>query len=269
MDGKTIYGNYIDRTGRLLIPFQYDTIAPYVPGYLRAVRRNGKWGFLDSLANVAVAPQYDDIDADSLFFWQNRRRVGLAGRWGFMDGRSGRIVVPIRYGATRPSQSAFVWVRQNGRWGCLNARNHVVIPFRYADAQPFDPSGLAAVRQHKTWGVVDTSGRIVAGFRYDTVFAFREGRAMVGRAGRFGFIDPAGREVVPIRYKQLSPSLNGRAFANSWGLFVTLDRQGRWVGVKLQTATLNGLLIVLVGLVAAEWFRRRYRHRQFTHPQRL
>ena len=79
-----VRGNYIDRKGRLLIPGKYDIIAPYFPGYLRPVRKNGKWGSLDSVANVAIALQYDDIDTDSAFFWQNLRRVGIAGKYEFM-----------------------------------------------------------------------------------------------------------------------------------------------------------------------------------------
>lgn len=125
-----VRGNYIDHQGRLLVPWKYDTIAPYYSGYSRPVRKKGKWGFVDSSASLVVAMQYDDVDEDSTFFWQHLRRVGVGEQFGFINPKNGQLVVPIHYEDSKPSQSAFVWVRKQGKWGCLTERGKLVIPFQ-------------------------------------------------------------------------------------------------------------------------------------------
>ncbi len=260
VDGDNIYGNYIDRKGRLLIPWKYDTIAPYFPGYLRPVRKNGKWGFLDSVANVAIALQYDDIDADSAFFWQTLRRVGIDGRYGFMNPRTGSLAVPLAYQDSKPSQSGLVWVKQAGRWGCLNSAGQVIIPFRYTDARPFE-QGRAVVQVADKQGLINTSGRVLARIEYDTILAFQENRAIVRRGALFGFLDETGSEIIPAEYDRVSAFSNGRAFATRRGLFITLNPAGEWVTVKLQPMTLKILIGALVCLFVAGLVWWRYRAR--------
>lgn len=192
IDGNLIYGNYIDRQGRLLIPGKYDTLVPYSRGYLRPARKNGRWGFLDSTASLAVAMQYDDVDQDSAFFWQRLRRVGIAGRFGFMDMRDGRIVVPLQYEDSKPSQSDWVWVRQGGRWGCLDKRSKMAVSFLYDDVRPFGKD-LATVQKGHKWGLINTAGRLLTSMQYDGIRPFQEGRAVVQVADQFGFMDEQGR----------------------------------------------------------------------------
>jgi hypothetical protein len=47
----------IDKTGKTVIPFQYDNFYPYYFG-LAAFSQNGKWGYLDAQGNVAIPAQY-------------------------------------------------------------------------------------------------------------------------------------------------------------------------------------------------------------------
>lgn len=257
INGKTIYGNYIDRSGRLLIPRKYDTIAPYQPGYLRPVCKNGKWGFLDSLAQIAVPLQYDDIDTDSSFFWQNLRRVGQGNRFGFLNPQTGQLVVPIRFEATQPSQRPVLWVRQRNRWGLIDNQQQPIIQPRYEGVTPFDAQGLSIVQQDSFFGLVDTQGKVLIPLMYERILAFQEDRAVVGRNGKFGFITTDGYEMIPTVYDQVSPFSNGQAFAKRWGLFITLDKAGHWVGWKFQTSTLKWISAILAILIGTGWWIRR------------
>ena len=255
-----VRGNYIDHQGRLLVPWKYDTIAPYFPGYLRPVRKNGKWGFLDSLARV-VRLQYDDIDKDSAYFWQNLRRVRLVGRVGFMDTRNGQVIIAPKYEDSKPSQSALVWVSENGRWGCLNKLGQVIIPFQYHEVRPFE-HGLSVVGKKGQWGLIDTTGKLLAPIRYDNILSFQDGRAVVKYNDKYGFLAPNGSLIIPTKYNEVSHFKNGQAYATYWGLFVTLDREGRWTKIKLQTTTLQALAFITVFIIVAglTWSRkRRYR----------
>lgn len=261
-----VRGNYIDHQGRLLVPWKYDTIAPYYPGYLRAVRKDGKWGFLDSTARLAVPLVYDDIDADSAFFWQNRQRVGQARRYGFMDAHTGMLLILLQFESTLSSQTAIVWGQKNGQWGCIDSSGHVVIPFQYADANPFDAQGRAVVKQRGKWGLIDTAGKMLTSFRYDNILPFQEERAIVKRDNKYGFIDLQGREVIPAHYDRVSQFSDGQAFAKRWGLFITVDNEGNWIQVKFQTATLLWLIISLICLIAIGWmwYKNQVRLRHIT-----
>ncbi len=253
-----VRGNYIDHQGRLLVPWKYDTIAPYFVGYLRPVRKNGKWGFLDSLARVVVRLQYDDIDQDSAYFWQNLRRVGLAGRYGFIDPRSGRVIVPLQYEASKPSQSSYIWVSQHGKWGCLSKRDKLIIPFAYDDVRPFE-GNLSAVKKGNKWGLLDTTGKVVTPLQYEAIFAFVEDRAVVKHHNKFGFVNISGREVIPAVYSKVSPFTAGQAYATRWGLFIRLAPDGHWLGFKLDPGTLTLIVIVLLIVLAVSyyWWTRR------------
>lgn len=263
INGETIYGNYIDRKGRLLIPWQYDTIAPYTPGYVRAVRKAGKWGFLDSLAVIKVPLQYTDIDQDSAFFWQELRRVGINGHFGFMNPHTGESVISLRYEATKPSQTALVWVQLHNRWGCINRLGRVVIPFAFTDARPFG-QGVSIVQKGHRWGLIDTTGRILTPIQYDEIFPFQEARAIIKTNGKAGFLNLDGQVIIPATFSQVSHFKNGYAYAKKWGLFIKLDRQGDWVTVKLQSATLYWLTVVagLLLLATLLWYRQQQRIRR-------
>lgn len=47
----------IDKTGRTVLPFQYDGFYPYSQG-LAAFKENGKWGYIDEKGQVAIPAQY-------------------------------------------------------------------------------------------------------------------------------------------------------------------------------------------------------------------
>lgn len=251
-----VRGNYIDHTGRLLVPWKYDTIAPYQPGYLRPVRKNGKWGLLDSLANVAVPLQYDDIDTDNSFFWLHLRRVGIGKHYGFINPKTGQLVVPLRYEATLPSKRPVLWVRQNNKWGIINRQQNTVISPRYNDASSFDEHGISIIKKDSLYGLVNVQGRELTPIQYELIMPFQEDRAVVKRGGRLGFITVDGREIIPTVYDEVSQFASEQAFAKRWGLFITLDQNGHWLRWKLQTQTLLWVLTIIAISIGARWWIR-------------
>jgi hypothetical protein len=246
-NGNNIYGNYIDREGNLLIPRKFDTIAPYVLGYLRPVKKAGKWGFVDSMAILRVFPQFTDIDTQNKFFWQKLRRVGLEGRFGFLDTQNGKLVIPLRYEDTKPSMFNHVWIREKHLWGCLNKAGRLFIEFKYTNVYPSE-KGVSIVQQSGKWGVIDTTGQMLTEIMYDEIMPFHEAEAVFKMNGKFGFLGLDGQEKIKATYSQVSSFKQGYAFAIKWGLFIKLNKDGNWVSVKLQRVTLKWL-IICVGLL--------------------
>lgn len=56
IDGKW---GAIDKTGKVVIPFEYDALHPFVEG-LAAFQKDGKAGYLDCDGNIIIRPEYND-----------------------------------------------------------------------------------------------------------------------------------------------------------------------------------------------------------------
>ena len=59
VDNNKKYG-FIDRTGKLVIPLQYDSVGVFSEG-LAAVKSNGKVGFVDKTGKVVIPLKYEDF----------------------------------------------------------------------------------------------------------------------------------------------------------------------------------------------------------------
>jgi hypothetical protein len=65
-EGRTTVGSgkkkgMIDRTGREFIPVVYDELGDYFTDGLLMAKMNGKWGFIDSLNQVIIPFEYEEV----------------------------------------------------------------------------------------------------------------------------------------------------------------------------------------------------------------
>ena len=65
---------FINRTGKVLIPFQFDKADNFYEG-LAAVRQNRLWGFIDLKGNWVIKPKYDFIQSS----FRNGKAYGKIG----------------------------------------------------------------------------------------------------------------------------------------------------------------------------------------------
>ena len=157
------YG-YLDRTGRLLIPGEFDLASSFSGG--RAVVLIG-----------------DDC-----------RRM----RHGYID-VAGNPVIPLKLTATSDFQNGLAIVRRRGRkWRnttlVINLSGQVILEVPYRYVQPFS-EGLAAVSTGDLYGFIDITGRWVIEPQFDQVGAFTDGLAEAYRGDWYVLIDNRGRFV--------------------------------------------------------------------------
>ncbi len=106
---------YLDRSGRLAIPYQFDTYfaedhyANFSEG-LAIVFENGRIGFIDREGRIAISPRF----ADARPFREGFALVQLSGAegdlFGFID-RSGTMAIEARYTAARSFSEGLAAVR--------------------------------------------------------------------------------------------------------------------------------------------------------------
>jgi hypothetical protein len=198
---------FIDRTGKIVIPPQFDNVGEFHSG-LAAVNyetpgKPSQWEFIDKSGKVVVGP-------------------GAGGTYGFSDGLAlvmdtrsasfidthGKTVFKPEAGSgiakvcnfheglaavTKYDRITSTTVVQpiNGHAGYIDHSGRIAIPFRYTDASDFS-EGLAAVKVNQLWGYIDKSGKFVIPATYQSAGRFSEGLAWVCEGIKSCYIDKSG-----------------------------------------------------------------------------
>ncbi|MEO7098594.1 MAG: WG repeat-containing protein [Luteolibacter sp.] len=153
--GYEIFGKYgfIDKKGRLVIPFLYEKAGE----------------FNDGLAPVAARRSKDQNELS----------------YGYVNPR-GEEVIPLHFQDARPFSEGFAAVKQAGKWRFIDINGNFTIKENFDDAQSFS-EGLAAVKLEETdWGFIDTKGKLVIPFAHSSWFKFSDGLSAAGTLGTPG-----------------------------------------------------------------------------------
>ena len=226
---------FIDKTGKEITSFQYDSTLDFREG-MAAVKKGSKIGFIDTTGKEAVPCTYDDTKG----FSQGLVAVKKGGKWGFI-GKTGEEVIPFQYDDATSFFQGLAGVKKNGKWGFINKTNEAVIDFQYDDAGTF-VNGLAPVKQGGKWGYIDKMGELVIPCAFDTAGYFSDGLAAVIQGGKWGYIDTTGKVVVPCKYGNAEPFSEGFAavYSSDGGSWGFIDTTGKEV-VPPKTFTENGV----------------------------
>ena len=149
---------YIDKTGRLIIPFKFDAADDFSEG-LAAVEIKEKTGYIDKTGKFVIPPRFLSgfpfSSGMALVVIRRFEKDKLhMNQLGYID-RSGKLVIQRQEALDSKSlhvtyqelffSEGLVRVEQNDKVGFIDKAGRQVIPPRYDDAQPFS-EGLAAVK---------------------------------------------------------------------------------------------------------------------------
>ena len=177
---------YIDKTGKVAFFVDYDSAWHFSEGRA-CVKRDGKYGYIDTTGAEVIPCQYTDL---SLFWDCDYFSDGLA------------------------------LARKDGKYGYIDTTGKEVIPCQYVSAGDFS-EGLAAVRKDQysyNHDIIDTTGAEVTSCRYKAIVGFSEGFAPVkSKDDKMGYIDRTGKEIVPCQYDIAMQFSEGLAFVGNNG----------------------------------------------------
>jgi len=194
---------FIDRTGRIVVPLQFDSANDFHEG-LGLVTAKGKKIFIDAGGRVIITPQFDIV---------NNFSEGLAA---------------VNIGETRIPNLGLI--SNPGRWGYIDRTGKLVIPLKFTHAENFS-EGLAAVRDGDRGGFIDHQGKFVFDVSLDVTLGFHEGVVGVLWKGTLTYFDRTGKRIpTTVDYGPKSNSF-------SEGL-VPLSIKGKW-GFMDQTGKLS------------------------------
>lgn len=200
-----LYG-VIDRTGREIIPFDYDEIEFTPDGSLLRVELNDRCGYMDLSGKYVIEPRYVNID---LFEGEYAVATlpldgpGLENNsfdFNYADGvidRQGNTVIPFDYDGLFLDENGLVRARQGEQWGCLNLENEVVVEFKYAALNGFvggyaaaavrvdlPPGSYDSLDYTLDWGVIDGEGNEILPFEYGQIYIGPDGLIETGTDGK-------------------------------------------------------------------------------------
>jgi len=152
---------------------------------LIAAEKEGKWGYADKTGNLVIAYQYDDASDFS-----NGLGVVVDGDWYGAIDATGETIVPFKYdylGDFSDGLSLFSKNR-NGLLGFIDIKGNEAIPAIWNMGLGFS-EGMAAVgikdNGDYKWGFIDTTGSLVIKPQYDAVYIENGEESSEARGGYF------------------------------------------------------------------------------------
>ncbi|WP_222876803.1 WG repeat-containing protein [Terrihabitans soli] len=186
---------YVDKTGKLRVPAEFDYGAAFVDG-LAAVEQDGKHFYIDTAGKTVVAPPpgFDDLSA----FVDGVAVVGKEGKYGLID-KTGKLVVEPNFDSIYADSGVLVALKE-ASYGILDKTGNWIAKPDFAAIGPFS-DGLAPAQQGERWGFIDTCGNWKIPAKYTFAIGFDGGPARVQIDEKWGLIDKTGKEITPVDKK--------------------------------------------------------------------
>lgn len=204
---------YIDKSGAYTITPRYIAAFPFVNGVARywtgAWTSINKYGIIDKTGREILPPQFDNILTD---FFEGVAPFRIGYKWGYVDTK-GEIVISARFAAAdRFSEGLAPVALKNEHdvfvWGYADRSGAFLVEPRFSRVSKFS-EGLAAVTDFDgKGGYIDKSGRMAIIPKFDGVGDFSDGTAQVFVRTTKTYLDIHGRRVE--RYKEGTINKRGR-----------------------------------------------------------
>jgi hypothetical protein len=165
-DGKS---GFIDQTGKLVIPFQFDKASDFHEG-LALVTVNGRKSFIDTTGRILFEAKYDVIRE-------------------FSEG-----LCAVNLGEKRIANIGLI--SEPGKWGYIDRTGKLAIPMKFTHAEDFS-EGLAAIKDGDNGAFIDHDTKKVFEVPLDVTLGVREGIVGVLYRGTLAYFDKAGKKISP------------------------------------------------------------------------
>lgn len=203
------YGNYAD--GAKTKPYygDWDFVGDFNDGVAYINKggwENGKYGVIDSNANLVVDFVYDRINR----FYNGYAIVRLDGKSGVVNTK-GEIIVNLIYDDISDYKEGYACVKRGGKYGFINMNGDVVVDFVFDIADVFSNGGapiMVAKFFSVQCGFIDYKGVLIVSWNKKKGFAPVKWLGCTGividlSTDKMGLIDNSGNIIVPLQYDNI------------------------------------------------------------------
>ena len=231
---KTLHYGLMDRSGKIVLPVEYDVISEFHSGFA-TVQRGDKVGLINKEGKIVIDLSYHGISIldNGYVLLQKNQHMALAKT-------SGEIIIPLGvYHTIDLEPNGMLNVRKGTRRGLVDFQGRVLFPLKYRNLGTLGEDlvrvgkykvALIRIRSGVYWGWADVKRNKVIRVKYMEAGNFDQGVApfKISKKG-WGLIGENGQFVLP-----LSPTLEelrdfkyGLARAKSEGKWGWIDHSGK------------------------------------------
>ncbi|WP_333819049.1 WG repeat-containing protein [Ohtaekwangia sp.] len=161
---------------------------------LRAILKNGKYGFIDSQGRLRIANRYEGVQK----FSEGLAPAKIRGHWGYINHQD-QIAIQPAYDEVTDFKNGVAFVRLKQLWGTIDKTGKVLLPVRYQRIALL-PTKNFLITINDQEGLADASGKILILPRYPKLEDVGNGFAIVARDGKYGVINLQGISTIPLIY---------------------------------------------------------------------
>jgi hypothetical protein len=213
----------IDFNGRVLtatkpIP-EVEKVFPESEG-MRGVKRDGKFGFIDSEGRLRVANRYENIGV----FKEGLAPVKILGKWGYVTPFD-KIIINPTYEQVNEFGGGCAVVKRNGKTGMIDRDGKVILVVRYDKIERQLDNKKFILTLNNLKGLADEKGNVLIEPRFDQLDIIDDDHILVSN-GKWGVLSSNGLSLVPMIYDQL-------LFVKEKGVYLAL-KNSEWQSLELQ-----------------------------------
>lgn len=200
------YG-YINRTGKVVIPVQYEEANNFSEGLAMVLveeNEKGKYGFIDKEGKIVITPQFEKAYYG---FKEGMAPIKLGNKYGFIN-KEGKIAITPTYDDVNLFTNGLAAARMGGDlWGFIDKEGKWKINPQFEAVTGFNNSGISGVKtttNHK-WGFINKSGETTIESQFESVLGtFVDGIAITELDDKYGVIGTDGKYKVNPQYERVS-----------------------------------------------------------------
>ncbi len=195
-DGSELHVDFEGRvTSSVVAVVEVEKVVPESEG-MRGIKRDGKYGFIDSKGRLRVANRYEGIGQ----FREGLAPIKILGKWGYVNNLD-KIIINPSYETAEEFSNGVAIVKRNGKFGLLDKEGKVILAARYDEVKRDDNKFILAT--DKLRGLADEKGNVLIEPRFDLLEVIDTDQVLVNHRGKWGVLSSTGMNLVPMLYDQL------------------------------------------------------------------
>lgn len=199
-----------DSTGSSILGDSIENWSQFSNG-LAGIQKDYQWGFINKSGNIVIDFQYDEVYP----FINGVALVKMKKKWEVIN-KNNEPITPSGHCFSvsppyRTSEFIVICNCKSKKWGMISSAGEVVIPFEYKYIS-YRGNGIAKVMNDKNEEFLyhSRAGKTLGPLGY--IGSFQDGMLRFKLDGKFGFIDELGKVRVPPMYDFAEDYVDGRSF---------------------------------------------------------
>lgn len=198
---------------------------------LAAVRKNDKFGFINSSGKIIIPFNFDA----SLDFSEGICGVAkLMGtedstfyEWTFID-KTGKQVINSVFEEVHEFKMGLASVKSNGKFGWIDKSGKFVFGNDFDECKSFS-EGFASYSKGGAWGLINRKGNIIMEPSFSSIGDVKEGMAMfsLGIGHSTGYVDTTGKIIIKPVFQSVSEFKKGYAYVAKNNRISLISKSGK------------------------------------------